>query len=220
MNATMKPLTAALVSRYRVTHVLWHQGELDLMLGTDADFYRKYFLSFAASLRTQGIEAPIYISRATRCGPGWKVPNPVRTAQQQLLDSNSGLRTGIDTDLLLNAQDHTTTATSIIGETKTALAFAELRRLRTRRRSSKQMSNGDAVRLSFRSRMPFALSHPAQEAGPRSDPATGGCLEQPPVRSLCQFADTRWRAKPDGRVLKAGTHRRRLAPTVVQACQL
>lgn len=127
MNATMKPLTAALVSRYRVTHVLWHQGESDLMLGTDADSYRKYFLSFAASLRTQGIEAPIYISRATRCGPGWKVPNPVRTAQQQLLDSNSGLRTGIDTDLLLNAQDrYDDCHFAESGQTKTAQAFAEL----------------------------------------------------------------------------------------------
>jgi hypothetical protein len=127
VNATMKPLVEALVSRYRITHVLWHQGESDLMLGTDADSYRKSFLSFAASLRAQGVEAPIYVSRATRCGPGWKVPNPVRTAQVELLDSKSGLKTGVDTDLLLEAQDrYDDCHFAASGQMKAAKAWAEL----------------------------------------------------------------------------------------------
>ncbi len=105
LNASMKPLVADLVSRYRVTHVLWLQGELDLMLGTDAAAYRRNFLSFAASLRASGVDAPIYVAKATRCGPGWKDPNPVRAAQQELADTQPGLKAGVDTDLLLQPQD-------------------------------------------------------------------------------------------------------------------
>ena len=97
------------------------------MLGTDADSYRKSFLSLAASLRAQGVEAPIYVSRATRCGPGWKVPNPVRTAQVELLDSKSGLKTGVDTDLLLEAQDrYDDCHFAASGQMKAAKAWAEL----------------------------------------------------------------------------------------------
>src|SRR5271166_5228913 len=57
----MKPLLADLVSRYRVTHVLWHQGEADFVLGTSADAYRRDFLSFAASLRAQGRGADLRV---------------------------------------------------------------------------------------------------------------------------------------------------------------
>jgi len=127
LNATMKPLVAALVSRYRVTHVLWHQGESDLMLRTDVDAYRRAFLSFAASLRVLGVDAPIYVSKATRCGPGWKTPNPVRTAQQELVDTQPGLKSGVDTDLLLEAQDrYDDCHFAESGEMKAAKAWAEL----------------------------------------------------------------------------------------------
>ncbi len=127
LNATMKPLVTDLVSRYRVTHVLWHQGESDFVLGTDADAYRRDFLSFAASLRAEGVDAPIYVSKATRCFPGWKVPNPVRTAQQELVDTKSGLKSGVDTDLLLDAQDrYDGCHFSESGEMKAAKAWAEL----------------------------------------------------------------------------------------------
>jgi Carbohydrate esterase, sialic acid-specific acetylesterase len=105
LNTTMKPLVMELVSRYRVTHVLWHQGESDFIIGTDAARYKEQFLSFAASLRAEGVDAPIYVSKATRCGPGWKAPNAVRIAQQDLVDTQSGVERGIDTDLLLEFQD-------------------------------------------------------------------------------------------------------------------
>ena len=127
LNASMKPLVADLVSRYRVTHILWHQGESDFVLGTDADSYRRDFLSFAASLKAEGVEAPIYVSKATRCLPGWKVPNPIRTAQQELVDSKSGLRGGVDTDLLLAAQDrYDDCHFAESGQMKAAKAWAEL----------------------------------------------------------------------------------------------
>ena len=127
LNASMKPLVADLVLRYRVTHVLWHQGESDLVLGTDADSYRRDFLSFAASLRVQGVDAPIYVSMATRCLPGWKVPNPIRTAQQELVDLKSGLKSGVDTDFLLEAQDrYDDCHFAESGEMKAAKAWAEL----------------------------------------------------------------------------------------------
>ena len=127
LNTTMRPLVADLVSRYRVTHVLWHQGESDLVLGRDSDSTRKDFLSFAGSLRTLGVEAPIYVSIATRCLPGWKVPNPVRTAQMELVDSKAGLKSGIDTDLLLEDQDrYDDCHFAESGQVKAARDWAEL----------------------------------------------------------------------------------------------
>ncbi len=125
LNDTMKPLVTDLVLRYRVTHVLWHQGESDFVLGTDADAYRRDFLSFAATLSVLGVEAPIYVSKATRCLPGWKVPNPIRTAQQELVDS--GFKRGVDTDILLDAQDrYDDCHFAESGQMKAASAWAKL----------------------------------------------------------------------------------------------
>ena len=45
-NATMLPLVQDLTIRYRVTHVLWHQGESDFALKTDPARYKDLFLSF------------------------------------------------------------------------------------------------------------------------------------------------------------------------------
>jgi hypothetical protein len=67
LNTTMKPLIKDLVSRYRVTHVLWHQGESDFAMGTDEALCKRDFMSFVASLRADGVDAPIYVSKATRC---------------------------------------------------------------------------------------------------------------------------------------------------------
>jgi hypothetical protein len=48
------------VSSFKVTHVLWHQGETDAAIGMSEEEYRNHFLSFIASLRIAGITAPVY----------------------------------------------------------------------------------------------------------------------------------------------------------------
>ncbi|PDV85054.1 hypothetical protein CO652_28315, partial [Rhizobium sp. H4] len=59
---TMKQLQD---SGYRITSVLWVQGEADLVLGTTAEAYEKHFLSMVDTLRQHGVEAPVYISIAS-----------------------------------------------------------------------------------------------------------------------------------------------------------
>ncbi len=83
-----------------VTHLLWHQGEADNRLGTSQDAYRERFLRLLSSIRSQGVDAPIYVSTTTRCGS--LNPNEhVRQAQIKLIDAGSGILAGPDTDVLV-----------------------------------------------------------------------------------------------------------------------
>lgn len=54
-------------SGYRITSVLWVQGEKDLVIGNSAEAYRKGFMSMVDTLRQHGVEAPVYISIASKC---------------------------------------------------------------------------------------------------------------------------------------------------------
>jgi hypothetical protein len=55
------------------------------------------------SLREQGVDAPIYVSIATRCGRVH--PNEsIRQAQRAVIDPSAGILTGPDTDTLGFAQ--------------------------------------------------------------------------------------------------------------------
>ena len=80
-----------------ITHLLWHQGESDL--NTPADAYRSMFQTMVASIRSEVVDAPIYVSVATRChqqGPN----KTVRQAQQSLIDPARNIYAGSDTDTL------------------------------------------------------------------------------------------------------------------------
>lgn len=93
--------------QYKFTQVLWHQGESDYGLKTSDSQYTKDFNSLAQSLRKQGVDAPIYVSVATKCGidPAWSKNNPVALAQNQLPDISKGVYAGPNTDALLNKLD-------------------------------------------------------------------------------------------------------------------
>jgi hypothetical protein len=93
---------------YRITHVLWHQGETDLAIGASEESYVAGFKSLAGDLRGLGIAAPIYVSTATHCEPidvHWSPDNPISRAQRRLGNSGERLMAGIDTDALLNPLD-------------------------------------------------------------------------------------------------------------------
>ncbi|MBS3647819.1 hypothetical protein KEU06_04140 [Pseudaminobacter sp. 19-2017] len=97
---------------YRVTDVLWVQGESDYVKGTSTEAYQEGFRSMADTLRQQGIDAPIYVSVATKClepsNGGFKthVPdNAIVRAQQALSRSGDGFRQGVNTDALLDDVD-------------------------------------------------------------------------------------------------------------------
>ena len=127
LNTSMIPLLQDLTVQYKVTHVLWHQGESDFALRTDPAHYKQQFLSFAETLRANSVDAPVFVSTASRCLPGWSETNAIRTAQQELAAAHPGFRPGVDTDKLLQAQDrYDDCHMSDSGEKKTANAWAAL----------------------------------------------------------------------------------------------
>jgi Carbohydrate esterase, sialic acid-specific acetylesterase len=122
LNMSMIPLVQDLVTHYRVTHVLWHQGESDFALKTDPARYKEQFLSFVDSLRANAVDATVFVSTATLCLTGWSEANAIRTAQQEL-----GFKPGVDTDKLLSAQDrYDDCHMADSGEVKTASAWAAI----------------------------------------------------------------------------------------------
>jgi hypothetical protein len=82
-----------------ITHVLWHQGEADARLKTSRNAYETMFLEMVSSIRQQGVNAPIYISVATRCQKQ-REAQEIRQAQQALVNPWQGMYAGPDTDQL------------------------------------------------------------------------------------------------------------------------
>ncbi|WP_226583686.1 sialate O-acetylesterase [Acuticoccus sediminis] len=113
LNALLIDTMAHLGSAgYRVTEVLWHQGEMDYVLGTSAQDYSDRFLSMIGTLRTYGIAVPVYVSVASVClepsNGGFKAHaahNPIVRAQAALPALDSTLRPGVNTDTLLDDLD-------------------------------------------------------------------------------------------------------------------
>lgn len=94
-------VVASLTPRYRVTHVLWRQGESDFGDRIKAETYRALFMKIAMRLRDQGVAAPIFVAVATYCLPmrrDWTAGNPIALAQRSLPDEKLGIWPGVDTD--------------------------------------------------------------------------------------------------------------------------
>nr|WP_064804321.1 MULTISPECIES: sialate O-acetylesterase [unclassified Rhizobium] len=99
-------------SGYRITSVLWVQGEADLVMGTTSEAYQKHFMSMVDTLRQHGVEAPVYISIASKClepsNGGFKahIPdNAIVRAQLALSKSGHGIREGVNSDAALDGDD-------------------------------------------------------------------------------------------------------------------
>lgn len=97
---------------YRVTDVLWTQGEIDYVKGTSAESYRERFLSMVDTLRQQGIAAPVYVSITSKClepsNEGFKVDAPdnaIVRAQLALPKNGNGIKQGVNIDALLDDVD-------------------------------------------------------------------------------------------------------------------
>jgi len=81
------------------THLLWQQGEADAIERTSGEAYRQRFGAMLASIRGLGVDAPIYVARATRCAkvhPSDEIAN----AQSALADPAAGILPGPDLDTL------------------------------------------------------------------------------------------------------------------------
>ena len=109
---------------YKVTQVLWQQGESDFLLATPPADYVASFRSLVDVLAENGVDAPLYISISTKCGP-WTANNPIAVAQRSLIDGRR-VFLGIDSDGLLGAKDrYDDCHLSESGQRKTAAAYAE-----------------------------------------------------------------------------------------------
>ena len=127
LNAMLMDVIAGARPRYRITHVLWHQGEVDFIIRTSEDDYKRMFGSLLASLREQGVDAPVFISVATRCAPDWVADNPVSRAQKALPSRQLKLFAGVNTDQLVAIDDrHDTCHFGAGGQEKFARAWRDI----------------------------------------------------------------------------------------------
>ena len=103
LNRMLMRVLDAAQAQYKITHVLWHQGEADYDLGTSEEAYRRMFLALVSDLRARGIAAPVFVSVASRCNVREErlTDNAIARAQRSLPDPARNIRAGPDTDALL-----------------------------------------------------------------------------------------------------------------------
>jgi hypothetical protein len=124
LNASLSGSLRRLAADYRVTHVIWHQGETDVANATTADTYKAAFASLVGTLGEAGVEAPVFTSVSTRCGAAWTAGNPIALAQRALADGRR-VFLATDTDALLAPDDRSDGCHfSESGQRKVAAAYA------------------------------------------------------------------------------------------------
>jgi lysophospholipase L1-like esterase len=105
LNRLLSDVVADVGSRYRVTHVLWHQGEGDLNRNTSSAEYAAGIRSLVSDLRRAGISAPVFVSIASKCGQTraatWDEPDSVTQGQLMALDPRQAIFKGPDTNSLI-----------------------------------------------------------------------------------------------------------------------
>jgi hypothetical protein len=127
LNDVVLAVVRQLQYQYKITHIIWHQGEADYINRTSAKNYIKSFNSLVETLRESNVNAPIFISIATKCGGKslWEENNPTAMGQYQLVD-NKDIFLGVDTDKLLSAADRQADGCHFeeTGQLKAAESFA------------------------------------------------------------------------------------------------
>ena len=127
LNAMLMGVLAATRKRYRITHILWHQGEVDFIIKTAEADYRKMFGSLLSTIRNHEIDAPMFVSVATKCAPEWNADNPVARAQKVLPNLQQKVFAGVDTDDLVGDADrHDTCHFGATGQEKFANAWFDI----------------------------------------------------------------------------------------------
>lgn len=85
--------------RFTITHIFWHQGESDAYFNTPINDYKARFMAMLDGIRALGVDAPIYVSVATRCGQ-YPENHFIQQAQRELVNAELGIWAGPDTDAL------------------------------------------------------------------------------------------------------------------------
>ncbi len=101
LNNMLNEVLKGVLTKYRITEFIWHQGESDLLY-THEDVYKFYFNSLENTIRKLGIDAPIFVSIASICGNEntWEYPNQISEAQKSLINQE-GIELGVNTDEII-----------------------------------------------------------------------------------------------------------------------
>ena len=101
LNEMVLNVFADVTKKYKVTDIIWHQGEADRKF-THTKVYEHYFRTLVDDIRGLQINAPIFISIASVCyaREDWNYPNKI-TEAQTLLAKENGVELGINTDELI-----------------------------------------------------------------------------------------------------------------------
>lgn len=95
----LKSIKSLKEQNFTITHMLWHQGETDALLGTSKQEYKTMFLEMLKSIRANGVDAPIYVSITTRCHK-IRENKDIQQAQRELVDISQKIYPGPNTDQL------------------------------------------------------------------------------------------------------------------------
>lgn len=130
LNAMLLSVLAELKPKFKITEIIWHQGETDFFEKTPPKKYSKSFHSLLQSIRKVLNDAPpLYYAIATKCGvdPKWSAENPIAKEQKVLADEALKIYLGANTDELLENADRRSDQChfSEQGQLKTAASFAK-----------------------------------------------------------------------------------------------
>ncbi|MBA2710862.1 MAG: hypothetical protein H0U57_09750 [Tatlockia sp.] len=127
LNNMLMSVLDELKSKFKITEVIFHQGESDYLERTPPLQYQQSFKSLVSSLRLEGKNTPpFYYSIATRCGYGWYAHNPIALVQHTLASYEDKIYLGADTDVSIPASERSFAICHFteIGQLKAAYAFA------------------------------------------------------------------------------------------------
>lgn len=89
--------------KYKITDMIWHQGESDFAWKVGIESYINSFSSLEASIRDVGVDAPLFVSIASYCGGGG-YPNNITDAQHRIINSIPNVVLGVNTDKLISSE--------------------------------------------------------------------------------------------------------------------
>ncbi|MBA2652703.1 MAG: hypothetical protein H0U73_10610 [Tatlockia sp.] len=130
LNVMMQAVLSGLSPRFKVTEVIWHQGESDFAEKTTAKEYQQCFNSLLETVRHKGdVMPPVFYAVATLCGhnPEWTPNNSLASGQRSLANPKQKIYLGADTDRFLLSEDRDVGYCHLSekGQLKAAAAFAE-----------------------------------------------------------------------------------------------
>jgi hypothetical protein len=112
--------------KYKISDIIWHQGEKDYQLMNSTNSYINSFYSLQNTLFENNVVAPFFISISTYCSSASFDKSNSIVIAQNLLINKKNIKFGVNTDELLSKSDrrYDSCHFGISGQIKTAMAYA------------------------------------------------------------------------------------------------